>query len=104
MAPRNDTEEALTQIWKEVLNLDQIGVTDNFFDLGGHSLLATQVVSRVRDHFNVDLPLSALFEEPTIENIALHLLQAELSSADDLEMADLLAEIEGLSEEDLKNL
>ncbi|MVF12550.1 amino acid adenylation domain-containing protein [Ketobacter sp. MCCC 1A13808] len=104
VAPRNDTEEALTQIWKEVLNLDQIGVTDNFFDLGGHSLLATQVVSRVRDHFNVDLPLSALFEEPTIENIALHLLQAELSSADDLEMADLLAEIEGLSEEDLKNL
>ena len=102
VAPRNDTEEALTQIWKEVLNLDQIGVTDNFFDLGGHSLLATQVVSRVRDHFNVDLPLSALFEEPTIENIALHLLQAELSSADDLEMADLLAEIEGLSEEDLK--
>jgi amino acid adenylation domain-containing protein len=104
VSPRNDTEEVLCQIWKEVLNLEQVGVTDNFFDLGGHSLLATQVVSRVREHFNVELALSALFDEPTIENIALHLLQAELASADDLEMADLLAEIEGLSEEDLKNL
>ncbi|RLT97984.1 non-ribosomal peptide synthetase [Ketobacter sp.] len=104
VAPRNDTEETLSQIWKEVLGLDRVGVTDNFFDLGGHSLLATQVVTRVREHFNVELALSALFEEPTIENIALHLLQAELASADDLEMADLLAEIEGLSEEDLKNL
>ena len=104
VAPRNDTEETLCQIWGEVLGLERVGVTDNFFDLGGHSLLATQVVSRVREHFNVELALSALFEEPTIENIALHLLQAELASADDLEMADLLAEIEGLSEDDLKNL
>lgn len=104
VAPRNDTEETLIQIWQEVLQLEKVGVTDNFFDLGGHSLLATQVVSRVREHFNVELALSALFEEPTIENIALHLLQAELESTDDMEMADLLAEIEGLSEEDLKNL
>lgn len=104
VAPRNDTEETLTEIWQEVLHLEKVGVTDNFFDLGGHSLLATQVVSRVREHFNVELALSALFEEPTIENIALHLLQAELESTDDMEMADLLAEIEGLSEEDLKNL
>jgi len=104
VAPRNDTEETLCLIWKDVLGLERVGVTDNFFDLGGHSLLATQVVSRVREHFNVELALSALFEEPTIENIALHLLQAELASADDLEMADLLAEIEGLSEEDLRNL
>ncbi len=104
VAPRNDTEACLVDIWKEVLNLERIGVTDNFFELGGHSLLATQVVSRVRENFNVELPLSALFDVPTIENIALHLLQAELESADDLEMAELLAEIEGLSEEDLKNL
>ena len=104
VAPRNDTEEALCEIWKEVLGLDRVGVTDNFFDLGGHSLLATQVVSRVREHFNVELALSALFEEPTIENVALHLLQAEIASADDLEMSELLAEIEGLSEEDLRNI
>lgn len=104
VAPRNETEEALVHIWREVLGLEQVGVRDNFFDIGGHSLLATQVVSRVREHFNVDLALSALFEEPTIENIALHLLQAELAGTDELEMAELLAEIEGLSEEDLRNL
>ena len=104
VAPRNETEDALVQIWQEVLNLEKVGVRDNFFDIGGHSLLATQVVSRVREHFNVDLALSALFEEPTIENIALHLLQAELAGTDEMEMAELLAEIEGLSEEDLKNL
>ena len=104
VAPRNETESALADIWQDVLQLDKVGVTDNFFDLGGHSLLATQVVSRVREYFNVELPLSSLFEEPTIENIALHLLQAELESAEDMEMADLLAEIEGLSEDDLKNL
>lgn len=104
LAPRNETEEVLAEIWQEVLNLEKVGVRDNFFDIGGHSLLATQVVSRVRERFSVELALSALFEEPTIENIALHLLQTELAGADDLEMAELLAEIEGLSEEDLKNL
>ncbi len=101
--PRNETEAQLVAIWQEVLNQERIGVRDNFFDIGGHSLLATQVVSRIRDHFNVELALSALFEEPTIEAIALHLLQAELEGADD-DMAALLDEIEGLSEEDLKNL
>lgn len=104
VAPRNDTEEILVDIWKDVLKAETIGVKDNFFDVGGHSLLATQVISRVRERFNVEIALSALFEEPTIENLALHLLQAELENSDDGDMADLLAEIEGMSDEDLKNL
>ena len=61
-------------------------------------------MARVREVFNVEISLSSLFEEPTVENIALHLLQAELESAGDIEMSELLAEIEGLSEDDLKNL
>lgn len=100
----NDIEEVLIQIWKEVLNLDQIGVMDNFFDLGGYFLFVIQVVFWVRDYFNVDLFLSVFFEEFIIENIVLYLLQVELLLADDLEMVDLLVEIEGLLEEDLKNL
>jgi amino acid adenylation domain-containing protein len=104
VAPRNDTEEVLVEIWKEVLGAEKVGVRDNFFDVGGHSLLATQVISRVRERFNVEIALSALFEEPTIENLALHLLQAELANSDDGDMADLLAEIEGMSEDDLRNL
>jgi len=104
VAPRNETEAMLVEIWQQVLGQERIGVMDNFFDLGGHSLLATQVVSRIREQFHVELPLSSLFEDPTIENIALNLLHAELESADDLELAELLGEIEGLTEEDLKNL
>jgi amino acid adenylation domain-containing protein len=68
--PRTETEAVLAGIWAEVLDLERVGVRDNFFDLGGHSLLATQLVSRVCRKFNVELPLKALFEAGTIEKIA----------------------------------
>jgi non-ribosomal peptide synthetase component F/acyl carrier protein len=69
-ATRTPTEELLTNIWAEILHLRRVGLHDNFFDLGGHSLLATQVVSRVRETFKVELPLRALFEKPTIAELA----------------------------------
>ncbi|HXQ72868.1 MAG TPA: condensation domain-containing protein, partial [Pyrinomonadaceae bacterium] len=68
--PRTPTEELLTNIWMQILRLRSAGLHDNFFDLGGHSLLATQVVSRVRETFKVELPLRALFENPTIAELA----------------------------------
>ena len=104
IAPRNETEEQLVAIWQEVLNREQIGIKDNFFDIGGHSLLATQVVSRVREHFNVELALSVLFEDPTVEGIALHLLEAELGETDDDELAAMLAALEDESDEDPEEL
>ena len=70
VAPVTPAEVILIGIWADVLGLDQLGVTDNFFDLGGHSLLATQVVSRVRAHFGIELPVSALFEQATITGLA----------------------------------
>ncbi|WP_437738920.1 non-ribosomal peptide synthase/polyketide synthase [Sorangium sp. So ce1335] len=70
VAPCTPTEEALAAIWQEVLAVDRIGALDHFFDLGGHSLLATQVVSRVRDRLQVELPLRALFEAPTVRALA----------------------------------
>jgi amino acid adenylation domain-containing protein len=68
-APRNAAEEALAGIWGEVLGLPRVGIHDNFFDLGGHSLKATQAVSRIRQHFRVELPLPAFFEAPTVAGL-----------------------------------
>jgi amino acid adenylation domain-containing protein len=68
--PRTDLERALANIWAEVLQRDEIGVRESFFDLGGHSLLATRVISRIRERLHIDLPLRTLFEMPTVEQLA----------------------------------
>jgi acyl carrier protein len=69
-APATPTQELLAGIWAQVLGLDQIGIRDNFFDLGGHSLRAIQVVSRIRSMFEVEFPIAAFFDQPTIADLA----------------------------------
>jgi amino acid adenylation domain-containing protein/FkbM family methyltransferase len=64
------TELALAGIWTELLKVENIGINDDFFDLGGRSLLAIKVMSRIRDLFEVDLPLRTLFERPTVVALA----------------------------------
>jgi non-ribosomal peptide synthetase component F len=73
VAPRNETEEQVAAIWAEVLGVGRVSVEANFFDLGGHSLLATQVVSRIRTVMGTELPLRALFEAPTVAELAMRL-------------------------------
>jgi natural product biosynthesis luciferase-like monooxygenase protein len=68
--PATAMEEAVAGLWGELLSLQRIGRSDNFFELGGHSLLAMQLVSRVREHFGVDLSLKSLFERPTVAGLA----------------------------------
>ncbi len=66
VAPRNPVEDMLVGIFKTLLNIEQVGIHDNFFQLGGHSLLGVQVMSRIRDIFSVELPLHYLFEYPNV--------------------------------------
>ncbi|MBO0783567.1 MAG: AMP-binding protein, partial [Ktedonobacteraceae bacterium] len=70
LAPRTPIEEVLAAIWSQVLNLEKIGIEEDFFTIGGHSLMATQVISRVKAAFEVELPLQALFESPTVKGLA----------------------------------
>ncbi|HVB37397.1 MAG TPA: phosphopantetheine-binding protein, partial [Vicinamibacterales bacterium] len=75
--PRTAVEEVLAGIWRDVLQVDRVGATDDFFDRGGHSLLATQVMWRVYETFQVELPLRQLFESATIEHFAAALERAD---------------------------
>jgi amino acid adenylation domain-containing protein len=71
--PRTAIEAAIAQIWTEVLQINKVGIHDNFFALGGHSLLATQVTSRLREMFQVEIPVHRLFEAPTVAGLAQHI-------------------------------
>jgi len=73
VAPRTPVEETLAVIWSEVLGVERVGATSHFFELGGHSLLGVQVTSRIRSAFGIELPLRALFEDPTLEALALRI-------------------------------
>ncbi|WP_310489162.1 thioesterase domain-containing protein, partial [Chamaesiphon sp. VAR_69_metabat_338] len=68
--PRTPTESTLAQIWIEVLNIDRVGIYDNFFDLGGDSLLTVRLLQQISDRLNYELPLASLFLNPTIESLA----------------------------------
>jgi amino acid adenylation domain-containing protein len=103
VAPRNQVEQGLADIWRQVLRVEQIGVEDNFFDLGGHSLLATQVIARIRSTFHVQLPLRSLFDTPTVAGLAQQ-IEALPQNAEDEEVAKLLQELEGLSDEEAERL
>ncbi|MBV9789290.1 MAG: amino acid adenylation domain-containing protein [Chloroflexi bacterium] len=101
VAPRNAIEAALASIWAEVLDLDQVGVHDNFFALGGHSLLATRLAARVRKIFRVELPLRALFDVATIAELAAQLVARESKPGQVAKIADLLQQIQAMPAEEV---
>jgi surfactin family lipopeptide synthetase A len=75
--PQTDLEQQLAEIWQAVLNQPSVGIHDNFFELGGHSLLATQVTARIRQRFQVQLPLRYFFDQPTIAALAIAIAQRQ---------------------------
>jgi acyl carrier protein len=76
-APRNEVEEKLADIWRELLEAEQVGIEQNFFELGGHSLLVLQLTARIRRIFEVELPVRSVFEAPTIAGLAMEVQKAE---------------------------
>ena len=100
VAPRSPMEEKLGELWGKVLGLKQVGIYNNFFEMGGHSLLATQFMSRLNAAFALDLPLSTLFNQPTIEELAPVVTQklAERLASD--EVTALLEFLKGKSDQD----
>ncbi|MEO1521594.1 MAG: amino acid adenylation domain-containing protein, partial [Cyanobacteria bacterium J06633_2] len=81
VVPSTPTEKKLCHIWCAVLQLEQVGIHDNFFKLGGHSLLATQIISRIRETFAIELSILSLFESPTIRGLATEIDQKEFTTA-----------------------
>jgi acyl carrier protein len=98
VAPGTPLEEVLAQIWKEVLCLDSIGVHDNFLDLGGHSLSASQIISRVIERFDLELPVQLLFDSPTVSDMAIVIANNQAKRLDGNALERVLAELDTLSE------
>jgi amino acid adenylation domain-containing protein len=94
VAPRSSFEELLAGVWKEVLKVDEIGIHDNFFELGGNSLTAAQVISRLRSAIDLELPLRDFFAAPTLQGLALMVVQARAEQVGLSEASLLLDELE----------
>lgn len=97
-------QEKLVAIWREVLGVSNIRVNDNFFELGGHSLLAVRIIARVRTVFGAPVPLRSMFEAPTVAALAEVITQYQSRANDEDEVAKILSEIEGLSEDEAQRL
>jgi acyl carrier protein len=73
VAPRNEIEQKVAGIWQQLLGIDAVGVEDNFFQLGGQSLVAIQVVARINDLYQIDLPVDTMFQDITVEKLTEHI-------------------------------
>jgi amino acid adenylation domain-containing protein len=104
VAPGTAAQKVVAGIWSQVLGIDRIGVNDNFFELGGHSLLATQIVVRLREIFQVDLPVGVLFEAPTIDSLLIRMAKAWDDPAILEDIAATVIEINQLSAEEVLGL
>jgi amino acid adenylation domain-containing protein len=119
VGPRNEVEAKLAEIWRELLQVEQVGIEQNFFELGGHSLLVLQVTARIRRIFEVELAVRSVFEAPTIEGLALEVEKARAlglkarssilqgrrqTVAGGTSQDELLVQLEKLSNQEARNL
>jgi len=90
VAARTPVQEVLCGMWEQVLRVERVGVNDNFFELGGHSLLATQIISRLKEAFQIEIPLRTLFEAPTVAEFS-EITQAAIQQRHELPVTSIEA-------------
>jgi acyl carrier protein len=100
-APQTTLQEVLSTVWASSLGIEKVGIDDNFFELGGASVVATQIVSRLRQMFQMDLPAVLLFDTPTIVTLARYMIEHEARPGLTEKTATLLKRIEGMTEEEV---
>jgi amino acid adenylation domain-containing protein len=98
VAPRNEIEDDLARIWGQILQIERVGVNDNFFTLGGHSLMVVQLVTRIRESFAVEIPMQRIFETLTLGELAHGIAQLQIEQTDQEDLARMLDEIESGSD------
>jgi acyl carrier protein len=96
--PQNPVETTVAGIWARVLGVDPIGRQDEFLDLGGDSVFATQIISQIRDAFQVEVPMMGFLETITVASLAMTILQLQSAKADPDELSQMLSELEKLSD------
>ncbi|MGO9087692.1 MAG: phosphopantetheine-binding protein [Candidatus Sulfotelmatobacter sp.] len=101
LMPRTALHEVLVTVWSRILNVEKIGIQDDFFEFGGDSISATQLISRLRQMFHVDLPAIVLFEAPTVEKLAHYMIEHEGRPGLTEKTARLLKRIDAMSEEEV---
>ncbi len=113
VAPKTEIEKAIAQIWQNALKLERIGIHDNFFELGGNSLSATQVITQMRQTFQIEITIRHFFEAPTIAEQAQVIQQQPKQTLEDIETIkkvernsneEILENLEEMSEEDVDAL
>jgi len=104
VAPRGNLEKSLVQVWEEILDVQPIGIHDNFFDLGGDSLVATRVVSRVIKDCQLEIPLQSLFNSPTIATMAAVITEHQIKTLDEIQLTTILDELASLSDVEAQRL
>jgi len=100
IAPRTPMEQQLVAFWSELLDLTNPGVEDSFFELGGHSLLVTQLVAKIAEQFQVEVPIRQVFETPTVSQLAVFIMEAQAQQGSATTLEALLEEVEEISDED----
>jgi acyl transferase domain-containing protein len=100
VAPRNEIETTIVDLWQKVLGIDGVGINDDFFALGGHSLLATHLAAQLRKVLAVDMPMRTLFEAPTVAGLALAVVKAKAAQTDGDDVAATVDILEKLTDEE----